>query len=210
MARDKELQTSIGVRIHRMCSVVQAVYLFQRRQKWDLFLEFYEYIILWRLLLFFFFFGCPRSWMHHAESLLLCVGSLIVAWEILFPVQGIKPRLPASGAWSLSHWITRELPGWCTFTSVTTTWVIRNQFGKPKYCLKGEDSVRCLWKYSKCEQFPFNILFKLCKYLFVVYFPFSKVCIYCNNNTTTVRLYLDCEAIWWIKFTTGSHKTSIS
>ena len=56
MAQDKELQMSIGVRIHRMCSVVQAVHLFQRRQKLDLFLEFYEYIILWWWWFFFFFF----------------------------------------------------------------------------------------------------------------------------------------------------------
>ena len=31
-------------------------------------------------------------------------------WDLVFR-QGIKPGPPALGAWSLSHWTTREVPG---------------------------------------------------------------------------------------------------
>ena len=43
---------------------------------------------------FFFFFGCT--------------GLSYSMWD-LFPWPGIEPRPPALRAWSLSHWITREI-----------------------------------------------------------------------------------------------------
>ena len=46
-----------------------------------------------------------------------CGIFLVMAWEIfscgmqdLVPRPGIEPGPPALGAWSLNHWITREVP----------------------------------------------------------------------------------------------------
>ena len=51
--------------------------------------------LLWTLQFFsFFFFGCT--------------GLSYSMWD-LFPWPGIEPRPPALRAWSLSHWITREI-----------------------------------------------------------------------------------------------------
>ena len=40
-----------------------------------------------------------------------CRFILVAAHGILFPRPGIKPGPPALCVWSLSHWITREVPG---------------------------------------------------------------------------------------------------
>ena len=45
------------------------------------------------------------------SSSLLHTGSFSCSMWDLVPWPGIKPRFPASGAWSLSHWTTREIPG---------------------------------------------------------------------------------------------------
>ena len=36
---------------------------------------------------------------------------LLDCWVLLIAACGIKPRSPALGAWSLSHWTTREVSG---------------------------------------------------------------------------------------------------
>ena len=43
--------------------------------------------------------------------LVACRFILVTAHGILFPQPGIKPGPPALGVWSLSRWITREVPG---------------------------------------------------------------------------------------------------
>lgn len=129
------------------------------------------------------------------QSLLWHEGSLICGLQTLsydlVPWPRIKPWPLASGAWSLSHWITRELPGWCTFTSMTTTWGTRNQFGKPNTAWKVKIQSAVYESTVNVNSFPL-VSFLNSANVSVVYFPFSKVCIYCNTNTTTVHLYLDC------------------
>ena len=41
-------------------------------------------------------------------------------WDLV-PWPGIKLRTPALGAWSLSHWATREVPRWCIYYSGQAT-----------------------------------------------------------------------------------------
>ena len=55
-------------------------------------------------LLFFSFFLDLFIWLHWI---------LVAAWELLVLCSlgpGIEPRPPVLGAWSLSHWPTREVP----------------------------------------------------------------------------------------------------
>ena len=59
--------------------------------------------------------------MRDPRSLLWDAGSLVAASQLLLcrkiqfwdpvPRPGFEPRTPAFGAWSLSHWTTREVPG---------------------------------------------------------------------------------------------------
>ena len=56
-------------------------------------LVFFVVVKYWLLAFFFFFF-----WL------------LGIACRILVPQPGIEPVYPAVGAWSLSHWIAREVP----------------------------------------------------------------------------------------------------
>ena len=61
----------------------------------------------WRRLrsfLFFFFF----FWLH--QALVVAHRIVVAAREICFPDQGSNHRPPTSGAQSLSHWTTREVP----------------------------------------------------------------------------------------------------
>ena len=48
--------------------------------------------------LFVLFYFCLFIWLHW-----ILVAACLVPWP------GIKPRSPALGAWSLSHWTTREV-----------------------------------------------------------------------------------------------------
>ena len=58
---------------------------------------------------FIYLLGCVRSLLQH-------VGSLVATWKLSYALcdlilwWGIKPRPPALGARSLSHWTTREVP----------------------------------------------------------------------------------------------------
>ena len=49
--------------------------------------------------------------MQHAGFLVVACGLLVAAcmWDLV-PRPGIKPGFPALGAWSLTHWTTREVP----------------------------------------------------------------------------------------------------
>ena len=49
------------------------------------------------------------SFYLFSECIWLC-QVLVAAYGILVPWPGIEPRTPALGAWSLSHWTTREVP----------------------------------------------------------------------------------------------------
>ena len=48
-------------------------------------------------------------------SLYLAVPGLSCSIQDLVPWPGSKPKLPALGTWSLSHWTTREVPYICWF-----------------------------------------------------------------------------------------------
>ena len=49
--------------------------------------------------------------MVSSVFLVACRFILVAARVILVPRSGIEPGPPALGVWSLSHWITREVPG---------------------------------------------------------------------------------------------------
>ena len=51
------------------------------------------------------------SELRHAGSLVGACGLLVMAcmWDLI-PHPGIEPGSPALGAWSLTHWTTREVP----------------------------------------------------------------------------------------------------
>ena len=62
------------------------------------------------------YLAMPCLSMWGLQSSLWRVGSLVASWELLVaacgnlvPWPGIEPRSPALGAWSLSHWTTREV-----------------------------------------------------------------------------------------------------
>ena len=42
-------------------------------------------------------------------SFLVVLGLSCSMWDLV-PWPGIKPRPPALGTWSLTHWTTREVP----------------------------------------------------------------------------------------------------
>ena len=67
---------------------------------------------------FIYLFGCARSWLHHLGSSFFVgacgtfshsVGTLSCGLWDLVPCPGIKLQPSALGAWSLSHWTTREV-----------------------------------------------------------------------------------------------------
>ena len=73
----------------------------------------------------------------------------------LVPQSGIKPRPPALGAWSLSHWTTREVP--LSFSDTQLVWgflilcvrgVLRYNFSKETFRLPLSAEV-------KIDQCPF-------------------------------------------------------
>ena len=68
-----------------------------------------SFLIFFLLFPFIYLFGCPRSWLQCAESLISVAESLVVACGVWFPEAGIEPRPDALGARSLSHWTTSEI-----------------------------------------------------------------------------------------------------
>ena len=49
-------------------------------------------------------------WLQHADFLVAACGLIAVCtWELV-PRPGMEPRPPALGAWSITHWTTREVP----------------------------------------------------------------------------------------------------
>ena len=46
---------------------------------------------LFLLFPFIYLFGCPRSWLQRAESLIFVAESLVVACGVWFPEQGLNP-----------------------------------------------------------------------------------------------------------------------
>jgi len=56
-----------------------------------------------------YLFGCARSWFWHVGSLVeSCRVFSCSVWDLVLWL-GIEPWPPALGAWSLSHWTTREV-----------------------------------------------------------------------------------------------------
>ena len=56
-----------------------------------------------------YLFGCARSWFWHVGSLVeSCRVFRCSVWDLVLWL-GIEPWPPALGAWSLSHWTTREV-----------------------------------------------------------------------------------------------------
>ena len=60
----------------------------------------------------------PVHWIFVNYYLFVCATSYVVygifnlhcsTWDLV-PLQGIEPRPPALGVWSLSQWTTREVP----------------------------------------------------------------------------------------------------
>ena len=52
-----------------------------------------------------------QSSLQHMESLVAACRLLACGTRNLVPWPGIKPSAPALWVWSLSHWTTREVPG---------------------------------------------------------------------------------------------------
>ena len=52
-----------------------------------------------------------QSSLQHMESLVAACRLLVCGTRNLVPRPGIKPSAPALRVWSLSHWTTREVPG---------------------------------------------------------------------------------------------------
>ena len=63
-----------------------------------------------------YLFGCSKSWLQHANSWLLHVGSSSLT-------RG-QAQAPALGAQSLSHWTTREAPV-CISRQILNHWATR-------------------------------------------------------------------------------------
>ena len=61
-----------------------------------------------------YLFYCARSKLQHLGSLIFTVacGILCCGLRDLVPQPRIKPRPPALGAESLSHWTIKEGPSW--------------------------------------------------------------------------------------------------
>ena len=69
--------------------------------------------------IFTYLLGCTRSQLQHAGSLIFVVACSIFScgmwilgcsmWDLV-PWPGIELGAPELGAWSLSHWTTREVP----------------------------------------------------------------------------------------------------
>ena len=65
---------------------------------------------------FFFFFlknylvGCTGSWLQHGGSVVAACRIFSCGMWGLVSWSGIKPGPCVLGAWSLSHWTTREVP----------------------------------------------------------------------------------------------------
>ena len=70
---------------------------------------------LFKILTFF----SPQSF-----STLFCFWPLHVALGILVPWSGIKPMYPAMEAWSLKHWIAREIPPHICIISNIRRWLL--------------------------------------------------------------------------------------
>ena len=79
------------------------------------------------LLTVFFFVcvcDCTGLLVHHVGSFIATCEFLVVPCEIQFPDQGLKTWVLCigsmeSGAWSLSHWTTREVPCSLCFKTIT-------------------------------------------------------------------------------------------
>ena len=99
-------------------------------------------------------------WVFIAGSSLRHTGSLVVAymWDLV-PWPGTKPRPPALGAWSLTHWTTGEVPKLGFFSSASSKSPYKNFF-PPKIQHKNWKPVTCLFfcaANSCLPRFPITI-----------------------------------------------------
>ena len=101
-------------------------------------------------------FGARDPLLRHADSVAACVWSLV-------PRPGIEPGPPALGAWSLTHWTTREVPnlGNWVHSSRKEALNLHNQWSKGNRRFQGD--------YSAVKQMLFpafftKLLFKWCKF----------------------------------------------
>ena len=72
-----------------------------------------------------------------------CFWPLHVARGILVPWSGIKPIYPAMRAWSLNHWIAREIPPHICMISNIRRWLLLG-----RKAMTNLDSVLKSWHYS--------------------------------------------------------------
>ena len=77
---------------------------------------FFQYPVMGLGWVFFFFSNIHLFWQ--LQVLIVAHGVIVAGCRILVPWPEIKPGLPALGAWSLSHWTTREVP-WGEFLANT-------------------------------------------------------------------------------------------
>ena len=78
-------------------------------------------------------FSQPRHWTQDSSI----AGRVFTVWATREAQPGIKPGLPALGAWSLNHWTTREVP--------LSTILMRLQTIDNDFCSSHYTSVRQDW-----------------------------------------------------------------
>ena len=78
-------------------------------------------------------FSQPRHWTQDSSI----AGRFFTVWATREAQPGIKPGLPALGAWSLNHWTTREVP--------LSTILMRLQTIDNDFCSSHYTSVRQDW-----------------------------------------------------------------
>ena len=82
------------------------------------------FFTIWAATLLFFniyLFDCAGSVMACRSSAFRCgMWTLSCSIRELVPWPGTEPRPPPLGAQSLSHWTTREVPGWLWFKHTHT------------------------------------------------------------------------------------------
>ena len=72
-------------------------------------------------------------------------------WDLV-PCPGIKPVLPALGAWSLSHWTTREVPCLLLFTKPSTGLCPWRQWCQSQgLYLKVDSAKPRVWLFFSCS-----------------------------------------------------------
>ena len=131
--------------------------------------------------------GHVGSYLQHAVflvaacKLLVAACKLLVAtcmWDLV-PQPGIEPRPPALGAWSLTHWTTREVPLCIFWITVPCQMCLLEIFFPILWIVFSSlDSVLC-----RAEIFNFNEVY------LISYF-FHRSCLWFKSDYHTQR-YLD-------------------